>query len=123
MNSHTLLTFVQTSPPTSITYIDSGYVFVGSHCGDSQIILIEPSTSTSGATASTSAIMSSPESNRSSPRKGKAKARSSDSFDVPDVTELEHGKERAKIIEQFMNLAPVNDFCVIEENGGGVVSA
>jgi DNA damage-binding protein 1 len=37
--------------------------------------------------------------------------------------ELDEGVGKVEVLERWMNLAPVKDFCVVEEEGRGLVSA
>jgi DNA damage-binding protein 1 len=56
-------------------------------------------------------------------RKGKGKARSNVE-DGPWAVEIENEQESGEIDvkERWMNLAPLKDYCVVEEEGGGMVS-
>jgi DNA damage-binding protein 1 len=56
-------------------------------------------------------------------RKGKDKARDrEEDEDSGWRVELEEQNGQAEVLERWMNLAPVKDFAVIEEEGRGAVS-
>ncbi|KAK4684331.1 hypothetical protein P7C73_g5851, partial [Tremellales sp. Uapishka_1] len=110
------------SPPSSMTYIDSAYLFLSSACGDSLLLSLSlpppslkrsrPSSPISPSVISTAQAIPG--------RKGKGKARDKSEGDWSVVLEDEEGKGSVEVKERWMNLAPVKDFCVIEEEGGGV---
>lgn len=95
------------SPPTSLTYIDNGYVFVSSACGDSLLISLDMAPE-DAALASLS--------------KGKGKGRVTADVGAWGITLLPDAHRKATVQERWMNIAPVKDFAVVEEDDGRVVS-
>lgn len=107
----------QSSPPSSLTYLDAAHVFLSSACGDSAVIRLdlshEPSSPVSPSVHSSARAIPA--------RRGKGKARQEEEEDWAVV--LEDGQVgEIDTLERWMNLAPVKDFCTVEEEGGGVVS-
>ncbi|ORX37687.1 CPSF A subunit region-domain-containing protein [Kockovaella imperatae] len=101
----------QIAPPSSLTYLDNGYLFLSSGCSDSSLVNLQiPSGSEScGSSASPT---------RGIPiRKGKGRA-SGQSADFADVEDSTTGLTSIK--ERWTNLAPVRDFDVVREEGGGI---
>ncbi|RXK37957.1 hypothetical protein M231_04743 [Tremella mesenterica] len=105
--------------PSSLTLLGSSHVFMGSACGDALIIRL-PSVTSSHSTPLSPAlsVKSIPRSPVSS-RKSKGKARADDSLDGFGV-EHYHETATVEMVERWMNLAPVKDFCAVEEDGGGL---
>jgi hypothetical protein len=95
------------SPASTLSYLDNCHVFVGSQCGDCQIIRLQA--------------------DKIFQSKGKRKA--------TGLTEIEeeHGdlenlaldvhRTAFTAVDTWANIAPVLDFCVVEGEGGGSVSA
>ncbi|EIW71360.1 hypothetical protein TREMEDRAFT_71141 [Tremella mesenterica DSM 1558] len=92
--------------PSSLTLLGSSHVFMGSACGDALIIRL-PSVTSSHSTPLSPAL------------KSKGKARADDSLDGFGV-EHYHETATVEMVERWMNLAPVKDFCAVEEDGGGL---
>ncbi|WVQ95773.1 hypothetical protein IAU59_002872 [Kwoniella sp. CBS 9459] len=107
------------SPASSLTYLDSAHVFLSSACGDSSLLkLALPDSSTA---TSPSAISSD---TRGLPaRKGKGRARESIDEAAWTVVMEEQGNEwrgTVDVKERWTNVAPVKDFCTVQEEGGGL---
>ncbi|OCF61827.1 hypothetical protein L486_01489 [Kwoniella mangroviensis CBS 10435] len=101
------------SPPSSLTYLDSSYLFLSSAAGDSSLLKIQlPSPET--AQHSTSPF---------GPRKGKGKARDEAEEGSWTVVHEDQGNEwrgDVNVKERWMNVAPVKDFCAVHEEGDGL---
>lgn len=103
----------QASPPTALTYIDNGVMFVSSACGDSLLISLNlPETSPSVSAATTA------------PRSIKGKGRAHESTDGGAWTIILDDDVQAdqSVKERWMNLAPMKDMAVVEEDDGRMVS-
>lgn len=103
------------SPPSSITYLDSSHLFVSSAVADSVLLRLTTVESSSSVSSS----------------KGKGRAATGPIGDQLDKWEVlyENGKERndtdggPEILERWMNIAPVKDLCVVKDEGGNLVSS
>lgn len=96
------------SPPSCISYLAAGLVYIGSESGDCQIVRLE--------VRSTSAEARSPTSPTSS--KGKGKASELSGIQEEGDTAI-HGAMSMSIIDSWANIAPVKDFCVVSEETSG----
>ncbi|KAE8541647.1 hypothetical protein D1P53_001817 [Cryptococcus gattii VGV] len=100
------------SPPSSITYLDSSHLFVSSAVADSVLLRLPTVNSSSSVSSS----------------KGKGRAATGPIGDQLDKWEVlyENGKERndtdgdPEILERWMNIAPVKDLCVVKDEGGNL---
>ena len=98
-----------------MAYLDSAHVFLSSACGDS--LLLELDISPIGTSSPISP------SKRGIPvRKGKGRARDNEEGAELTISVQEDDEGSFAIKERWMNLAPVKDFCVIEEESGVLVS-
>lgn len=93
---------IQTSPASTLSYLDNGHVFVGSQCGDCQIIRLQVDKISQG--------------------KGKRKATDLKQIEEEDAGEAENTRGFTTV-GMWANIAPVLDFCVVEGEGGGSVSS
>lgn len=105
------------SPASSLTYLDSGNLFLSSACADSQLLKVDlPS----------SVQPSSPVSPTRSPRSPisrKGKGRASDvETSASSIRVGETAQGSTATLERWMNLAPVKDIAVIGDESGGTVS-
>ncbi|KAL1411075.1 hypothetical protein Q8F55_002024 [Vanrija albida] len=101
------------SPPTSLTYLDNGYAFVSSACGDSLLVSVDLPAESDPAPSSSSAP-------RNIARKGKGRA--TDTVDVGTWTihSEDDGYGSVEVRERWLNIAPVKDFTVVKEDDGRV---
>lgn len=83
------------SSPTALLDLGGGFVFVGSHYGDSLLVRL------TYAPRSQEAFLSTP----------KVAAMDLDTQTAPDQTSID-------IINTYTNLAPIVDFCVVETDSG-----
>ncbi|WWC95424.1 hypothetical protein V866_002287 [Kwoniella sp. B9012] len=101
------------SPPSSLTYLDASYLFLSSAAGDSSLLKIQlPSPETAQ-----------PSTSPAGPRKGKGKARDEVEEGSWTVVHEDQGNEwrgDVDVKERWMNVAPVKDFCAVNEEGGGL---
>ncbi|GMK54981.1 hypothetical protein CspeluHIS016_0200370 [Cutaneotrichosporon spelunceum] len=97
------------SPPTALTYIDNGVMFVSSACGDSLLVSFSLPEKGQAQSAGTTA-----------PRNIKGKGRAQDSIDngTWTVTVDDEATADQIVMERWMNLAPLKDLAVIEEEDG-----
>lgn len=104
----------KTSPPSSLTYLGSSHLFVGSSFGDPQLVELDIAPRQGASPCSP---------NIGSPiiRKGKGRASISETRGEWDA-QVTEDRGNFMIRERWMNLAPLRDFCVVEDEGGGVVS-
>lgn len=94
------------SPPSCISYLDAGLIFIGSESGDCDIIRLDLGSST-------------PESLTRSPTKGKGKAIELAGIQEEGPTSSTSGLG-ITVIDTWTNVAPIKDFCVVsEETYGG----
>ena len=82
------------SSPTALLDLGGGYIFVGSHYGDSLLVRMNYTSTKQGAGSSTS----------------KAK--------TMDVDEVSSDGASIDIVNTYTNLAPIVDFCVVETDAG-----
>jgi hypothetical protein len=94
------------SPPTCMTYLDNGHVFIGSQCGDSQIIRLLADSLSQG--------------------KGKRKATNLIQIEEEDegsaVDVVDSDRQGITVVAAWPNIGPVLDFCLVDSEGGGAVS-
>ncbi|WWC92848.1 uncharacterized protein L201_007809 [Kwoniella dendrophila CBS 6074] len=110
----------QVSPPSSLTYLDSSYLFLSSAAGDSALLKLAPPTSD---TARQPISPSSSSNSKAVPKKGKGRARDDSEEGAWTIVLEDEGNEfRGDVeeIERWMNIAPVKDFCAVKEEGGGL---
>lgn len=101
------------SPPTALTYIDNGAMFVSSACGDSlrvSVSLPDTQPSIGGSTTLPRSI------------KGKGRAHESTDGGAWTIVVDDEVQGDLDVKERWMNLAPVKDLAVVEEDDGRVVS-
>ncbi|CAK9784030.1 hypothetical protein CC85DRAFT_281947 [Cutaneotrichosporon oleaginosum] len=97
------------SPPTALTYIDNGVVFVSSACGDSLLVRFSmpehPQAQSAGITAA---------------RNIKGKGRAQDSVDSGawSITFDDEATAEQTVLERWMNLAPLKDLAVVKDEDG-----
>ena len=131
-----LLPLGETSPATTLTYLASQVLYVGSHLGDSQLVRISPTpTSDTGAdtlpipkgitTVEPSALsVRSP----SASAKGKGRADVDWNMDSRATKEGKDGKivstkgSYLDVIERWENVAPIVDAAMVDLEGSGQVS-
>jgi DNA damage-binding protein 1 len=103
----------QASPPTTLTYIDNGVMFVSSACGDSLLVSFSLPETAQAQSAGTTA-----------PRNIKGKGRAQDNIDSGTwtITLDDEATAEQSVKERWMNLAPLKDLAVVEEEDGRVVS-
>nr|WVH01967.1 DNA damage-binding protein 1 [Naematelia aurantialba] len=106
------------SPASSLSYLNASHVFLSSACGDSILLrfgsptceaLMAPPTTGSAA--------------RTIPgRKGKGKAWDDKAEERGPWSVLHEDDLQGSVtvLERWLNLAPVKDFCTVTEDGGGV---
>ncbi|BEJ16509.1 hypothetical protein CspHIS471_0511140 [Cutaneotrichosporon sp. HIS471] len=99
------------SPPTALTYIDNGIMFVSSACGDSLLVSFSLPEMGQAQSAGTTA-----------PRNIKGKGRAQDSIDSGawTITLEDEATADQSVMERWMNLAPLKDLAVVEEEDGRV---
>lgn len=105
-----------TSPASSLTRIGPSHLFCASANGDSSLISFQvppPGPPTSPI---------SPTSSPRSSRKAKGKGKETADAVISNISVGEPARGAVQTLERWMNLAPVKDFCVVEEDGGGSVS-
>lgn len=109
--------FGATSPASSLVYLNSGHIFIASACGDSLVMQLQGGRTSTAASPRRVGARPIP-----TPRKGKARARDNEEEDIGGWSVVEDTAEegRIDIKERWLNLAPVKDFCTVEEEGGGV---
>lgn len=132
-----LLPLGETSPATTLTYLSSQVLYVGSHLGDSQLVRISP-TPTSDASADTLPIprgittVEPTELGAQSPSasaKGKGRADIDWNMDARAVKEGKDGKvvstrgSYLDVIETWENVAPIVDATMVDLEGSGQVSS
>jgi DNA damage-binding protein 1 len=94
------------SPPSCISYLDAGIVFIGSESGDCEIIRLALGSSSTEPLAR-------------SPTKGKGKAVELTGIQEEGATTSSRGTSFT-LIDTWTNVAPIKDFCVVsEETYGG----
>lgn len=102
------------SPASSLTYLESGRLFLSSACADSLLLKLN---------MPTSLRPSSPISPTRSPRSSFGhKGKGREGHGPSSILVGEPATGSTEILERWMNLAPVKDFCVVSEEGGGAVS-
>ncbi|OCH88473.1 hypothetical protein OBBRIDRAFT_780096 [Obba rivulosa] len=125
-----LLPLGETSPPTTLSYLDSQVVYAGSHTGDSQLLRIHPSpigdhsSNTlpipSGITTISPAFLS--------PSKGKGRADDEDDIDDVEMTDVRDGRDGRvvatkgtfiEVLDTFQNIAPIIDAVLADLDDSG----
>jgi DNA damage-binding protein 1 len=102
-----------TSPASSLTPLSSNHLFCASACGDSTLLHLDiPSP---GPPSSPTAPSSSPR--RRLKGKGKEEVSSPSSIIVSEPS-----MGSTEVLERWVNLAPVKDFCAVGDQSGGTVS-
>jgi DNA damage-binding protein 1 len=102
-----------TSPASSLTPLFPNHLFCASACGDSTLLHLDiPS---SGPPSSPTAPSSSPR--RRLKGKGKEEVSSPSSIIVSEPS-----MGSTEVLERWVNLAPVKDFCAVGDQSGGTVS-
>lgn len=131
-----LIQFLQVSPPTTLTYLTNQVIYVGSHLGDSQLVQLTstPTTSTDKPTLPIPCdvhVIPSSSFDISAFKKGKARATSPE-FDAMDldgsdtVSPQESGNivetrgSYLNVLERFKNIAPILDACLVDPDSGQV---
>ena len=109
---------VQSSPASSLSYFNSGHLFLSSACGDSLLLRLKLPSPQSSSPVSPSVGAAA---RNIIARKGKGRALEDEDGGSWSVVEEDESKGRLEVRERWMNLAPVKDFCVVQEEGGGVV--
>ncbi|KAI0766387.1 CPSF A subunit region-domain-containing protein [Trametes elegans] len=123
--SFTLVPLGETSPTTTLTYLSSQVLYVGSHFGDSQLLRIHPAPI---ANASSDTLLIPPGLSSISPyalasASGKGKARASE-YDIDESTTREGRIINAKgsfveVLRSYDNIAPVSDAVLADIDGSG----
>lgn len=103
------------SPPTSLTYLDNGYVFVASACGDSLLVSVDLPAGAQPTSSATSAP-------RTIHRKGKGRASDTVDGGAWTIHSEDDGTGSVEVRERWLNIAPVRDFTVVKEDDARVVS-
>lgn len=122
------------SPPTTLTYLTNGVIYVGSHLGDSQLVRI---TDTPSPVSDDSIChippdikpISSGSLAASTSSKGKAKATDQMLVDGEDDNPTPNSKGRVldfagsyiNVLEDFKNIAPIMDAIVVDIDSSGQV--
>lgn len=101
------------APASSLTRIGPSHLFLASANGDSSLMSFD---------ISPPGPPTSPTIGLSSRRESKSKAREGAEARVGDISVCAPAKGSAHVLERWMNLAPVKDFCVVDADGGGSVS-
>lgn len=104
------------SPPSSLVYLDAGHLFIGSACGDSLVARLRPG-QPSAPSASPGRIGARP---IPTPGKGKGRARDDEEETGWAIVEETVDRGSVDVRERWLNLAPIKDFCTVEEETGGV---
>ncbi|KAF5382718.1 hypothetical protein D9615_002834 [Tricholomella constricta] len=122
-----LLPLGETSPPTTLTYLTAQTLYLGSHLGDSQILHIS-TTPTSSLTSPTlpipSEIKTTSAARLSRPSTGKGKSRAvdgddEDSRDPAKGLVVESKGSFVNLVETFKNIAPIVDAIMVDTDGSG----
>ncbi|KAG6854676.1 hypothetical protein C0991_003324 [Blastosporella zonata] len=116
----------ETSPASSLTYLTSQTIYLGSHFGDSQLLQLSP-TATSSSDKVTVEIP--PEiktisaATLSGPSTSKGKARETDEDSLPrDPTKgtvVQTKGSFINVLENFKNIAPIVDAILVDTDGSG----
>lgn len=93
------------SAPSSLTYLDNGYLFAASACGDSLLV---------------SLVLPSPDSARQPSNKGKEKAHDISDAGAYEIVTAEPQRGQVDVRERWMNIAPAKDFAIVKEDDGRV---
>lgn len=126
----------QISPPTTLTYLTNGVIYVGSHLGDSQLgqIADTPSPASEDSICSIPADVkpiSSGSLAASTSNKGKGKGKATDEMDVDgedNTTPNSKGRvleflgSYVNVLENFKNIAPIMDAIAVDLDSSGQVS-
>ncbi|WVQ78968.1 hypothetical protein IAT38_001060 [Cryptococcus sp. DSM 104549] len=104
------------SPPSSLTYLDTSHVFLSSAVGDSSLLRLDLDSSDAG-TGSTNSLQTQPQ---AIPNKGKGRARANVESGAWEVVLEDQGKGALEVKESWMNVAPVKDFCTVNDTGGAL---
>lgn len=109
------------APPSSLTPLGGAHLFLASACGDSAVLRLPDYSSLLDPASSmcSSPTRSTPRAIPGSARKGKGRSRIDDADGV-NVERVEEEDFAMEIRERWMNLAPVKDLCIVEEEGGGL---
>lgn len=120
-----------TSPPATISHIEGLIFFIGSECGDSQVVQLRPGGSDSSRP---SLPLPSPSAVGKGKNKGKSKGKAKESADMMQVVdedeELETGTMATTfgldVLQSWNNLGPIRDFCLVQErdaSGSYIITA
>ncbi|KAJ7644328.1 CPSF A subunit region-domain-containing protein [Roridomyces roridus] len=120
-NGLILIPLGQTSPSTTLSYLTSQVLFVGSHAGDSQLVQISsnPLSSSNDPTLPIpSDITTVPASRLTPPRSAKGKAREEYSEPLRDCV-LDVKGPFLRVIQTFKNIAPILDATLVDTDDSG----
>ncbi|WWD20338.1 hypothetical protein CI109_104814 [Kwoniella shandongensis] len=108
------------SPPSSLTYLDSSHVFLSSAVGDSLLLRLDLSASAGDRSAPSSpTAVTNLRGGLTDKGKGKARDENEESSWAVAIDD-KSDKGSTETRERWMNIAPVKDFCLVEEEGGGL---
>lgn len=128
----------QTSPSTTLTYLTSQIVYLGSHMGNSQLLRINP-VPVSDVDIPTlpvpACITTVPPARLMSSAKGKEKAVSADDMDIVEDESVKIKDKTKKgcviqnngvflsVLDTFKNIAPIMDAILVDADGTGQVES
>ncbi|KAJ6584701.1 CPSF A subunit region-domain-containing protein [Mycena capillaripes] len=120
-NGLVLIPLGETSPPTTLTYLDNQILYVGSHAGDSQLVQISLTPLSSSQEIPTLPIPPEIETvpaARLAPPSAKGKGREKHSEQLRDCV-LDVKGSYLRVIETFKNIAPILDATLVDTDNSG----
>ncbi|KAJ7164666.1 CPSF A subunit region-domain-containing protein [Mycena crocata] len=119
-NGLVLIPLGETSPSTTLTYLDNQILYVGSHAGDSQLVQISttPLSSSDEATLPIPLDIKTVSPARLVPPSAKGKGREDHAEAFRDCV-LEVKGSYVRVIETFKNIAPILDAALVDTDNSG----
>lgn len=93
------------SAPSSLTYLDNGFLFASSACGDSLLV---------------SLVLPPLDSARQASNKGKERAHDISDAGAYEIITAEPQQGQVDVRERWMNIAPAKDFAIVKDEDGRV---
>ncbi|KAJ7069995.1 mono-functional DNA-alkylating methyl methanesulfonate N-term-domain-containing protein [Mycena amicta] len=114
-----LIPLGETSPPTSLTYLTNGVLFVGSHAGDSQLVQISDEPLPSSSKAPAVPTLPIPYDIETVPASRLAPPAPGEKADEVRNCILEGEGSYLRVIKSFKNIAPILDAEIVDTDGTG----
>ncbi|KAF7299245.1 CPSF-A domain-containing protein [Mycena indigotica] len=119
-----LIPLGETSPPSSLTYLTNGVIFVGSHAGDSQLIRIHDEPLPSSSKAPALPTLPIPHDIETFPPARLVPPVSNKDSDIEADVEvrdciLEEQGSYLQVIQTFKNIAPIRDAVIVDTDESG----